>query len=86
MPTYEYECRDCGHEFEVFQQMSDKRLKKCPQCGGKLQRLIGAGAGIIFKGGGFYETDYKRSSGRTRCGSERTCCGRDTPCDAPPCS
>jgi len=59
MPTYEYECRDCGYRFEKFQQMSDKALKKCPECAGKLRRLIGAGAGIIFKGGGFYATDYK---------------------------
>lgn len=61
MPTYEYECESCGHAFEEFQYMSDKPLKKCPKCSKmKLQRLIGAGAGIIFKGSGFYETDYKR--------------------------
>lgn len=61
MPTYEYECGACGHEFEEFQYMSDAPLKKCPSCKkNKLQRLIGAGAGIIFKGSGFYETDYKR--------------------------
>lgn len=61
MPTYEYECGNCQHAFEEFQAMSDKPLRKCPKCGKlKLQRLIGAGAGIIFKGSGFYETDYKR--------------------------
>jgi putative FmdB family regulatory protein len=61
MPTYEYECDNCGHTFEEFQAMSDKPLRKCPKCAKmKLQRLIGAGAGIIFKGSGFYETDYKR--------------------------
>ena len=61
MPTYEYECNACGHAFEHFQMMSDEPLKKCPKCKKpKLQRLIGAGAGIIFKGSGFYETDYKR--------------------------
>ena len=61
MPTYEYECQGCGHNFEEFQYMSDKALKKCPKCSKmKLQRLIGSGAGIIFKGSGFYETDYKR--------------------------
>lgn len=61
MPTYEYECEACGHKFEEFQSMSDKPLKKCPSCKKqKLQRLIGSGAGIIFKGSGFYETDYKR--------------------------
>ncbi len=63
MPTYEYECAACGHTFEEFQSMSDKPLRKCPQCKKqKLQRLIGSGAGIIFKGSGFYETDYKRQS------------------------
>jgi putative regulatory protein, FmdB family len=61
MPTYEYECSNCEHTFEEFQSMTDKALRKCPKCGKlKLQRLIGAGAGIIFKGSGFYETDYKR--------------------------
>lgn len=86
MPTYEYKCRECGYGFEKFQLMSDKRLKKCPQCGGSIQRLIGSGAGIIFKGEGFYETDYKRSSGQTRCGAQQTCCGRDIPCKTPPCN
>lgn len=60
MPTYEYVCGACGHEFEEFQQMSAKTLRKCPECGKpKLERKIGVGAGIIFKGGGFYETDYR---------------------------
>ena len=61
MPTYQYECDACEHAFEILQSMLDKRLKKCPECGkNKLHRLIGAGSGIIFKGSGFYETDYKR--------------------------
>lgn len=61
MPTYEYECDGCGHAFEEFQYMKDDALTVCPKCGKpKLRRLIGAGAGIIFKGSGFYETDYKR--------------------------
>lgn len=60
MPTYEYVCDACEHEFEEFQSMSAKHLKKCPECGkNKLRRLIGTGAGIIFKGSGFYETDYR---------------------------
>ena len=63
MPTYDYVCDACKHEFEEFQMMSAKPLKKCPECGkNKLRRLIGTGAGIIFKGSGFYETDY-RSAG-----------------------
>ena len=61
MPTYQYECSASQHTFEILQSMLEKRLKKCPQCGKyMLQRLIGAGGGIIFKGSGFYETDYKR--------------------------
>jgi len=62
MPTYEYECQKCGHRFEEFQSMKDAPLTKCPQCKGKVKRLIGAGAGLIFKGSGCYITDY-RSSG-----------------------
>ena len=61
MPTYQYECDACQHTFEILQTMLDAKLKKCPQCGkNKLHRLIGAGSGIIFKGSGFYETDYKK--------------------------
>ncbi len=63
MPTYEYICHneDCGHEFEIFQSMKDNSLTDCPQCSSPtLKRKIGIGAGIIFKGSGFYETDYKR--------------------------
>ncbi len=62
MPTYEYKCEKCGHGFEHFQNMSDKRLSKCPKCRGKLKRLLGAGAGIIFKGSGFYQTDYVKKA------------------------
>lgn len=62
MPTYEYKCTKCHQGFEVMQKMSDKPLAKCQACGGKLKRLIGSGAGIIFKGSGFYCTDYKKSS------------------------
>jgi len=62
MPTYDYKCNECEHEFEKFQSMTAKPDKKCPECGGKVQRLIGTGAGVVFKGSGFYETDYKKSS------------------------
>jgi putative FmdB family regulatory protein len=85
MPTYAYECRECGHRFERFQAMTEPPVAECPECGGKVRRLIGGGAGIIFRGSGFYETDCRRGGSGTRCGSDRTCCGRDTPCDAPPC-
>ena len=59
MPTYEYRCKKCGYEFEKFQQITAEPLKKCPKCGGHVERLISGGAGIIFKGSGFYETDYE---------------------------
>lgn len=61
MPTYEYECKKCGH-FEVFQNIKDEKLKRCPACKGTVKRLMGSGAGIIFKGTGFYQTDYRSSS------------------------
>jgi len=64
MPTYDYKCRRCGHRFEVFQSMTDDPVKKCPKCGGEVERLIGAGAGLIFKGNGFYITDYRSESYR----------------------
>jgi putative FmdB family regulatory protein len=64
VPTYEYVCAGCKHAFEEFQSMSEAPLRKCPKCGKrKLRRLFGIGAGIIFKGSGFYETDYKRKTG-----------------------
>ncbi len=62
MPTYEYKCNDCGHKFELFQTMSAEPIMVCPKCGGHVKRLIGAGAGPIFKGTGFYQTDYKNKS------------------------
>ena len=63
MPTYNYECRSCGHAFELFQSMTAPVKRKCPTCGKpKLDRLIGAGGGILFKGAGFYQTDYKSAS------------------------
>jgi putative FmdB family regulatory protein len=63
MPTYEYECKACKHRFDELQSFSEEPLKKCPKCKKKkLQRLIGAGAAIIFKGAGFYQTDYRSDS------------------------
>lgn len=64
MPTYEYVCTKCGHEMEAFQSMKDEPLKKCPACKKQaLKRKVGGGAGLIFKGTGFYITDYKKKSG-----------------------
>ncbi len=62
MPTYDYKCDNCGFAFEEFQSMNDDLITKCPKCGGKVQRLISSGAGLIFKGSGFYLTDYKKSN------------------------
>ena len=63
MPTYDYHCKACGAEMEIFQSITESPKRKCPQCGKlKLNRRIGAGAGILFKGGGFYETDYRSAS------------------------
>ena len=63
MPTYEYICDNCKYEFERFQSIKAKPVRKCPECGKlSVQRLIGAGAGIIFKGSGFYQTDYRSES------------------------
>ena len=62
MPTYDYVCTACDYRFEHFQKMSEAMLRKCPECSKrKLKRLMGTGAGIIFRGSGFYETDYKRA-------------------------
>jgi len=72
MPTYDYICRACDHEFELFQQMTDPVKRKCPKCGKpRLERLIGTGAGVIFKGGGFYETDYRSDSYRKAAEAEK---------------
>jgi putative FmdB family regulatory protein len=63
MPTYDYECDNCGHKFELFQSMKDEPQRKCPQCKKlKLRRLFGTGAALMFKGSGFYQTDYRSDS------------------------
>jgi len=63
MPTYEYECKSCGHTFDAFQGIKDEPLKICPECGKEIRRLINGGTGVIFKGGGFYVTDKGGKSG-----------------------
>ena len=64
MPNYDYRCQTCDHTFEVFQRMNDPKLEDCPVdgCNGQVKRLLGTGAGILFKGSGFYETDYRSDS------------------------
>ncbi len=72
MPTYDYRCDHCNHEFEQFQSISASPLRKCPECGKmKLKRLIGTGAGVIFKGSGFYETDYRSESYKKAAAAEK---------------
>jgi|SRR6185503_18908483 len=90
MPTYQYECEACGHCFEELQSMMDKKLRKCPKCSKlKLFRLIGSGAGVIFKGSGFYETDYKKKTPSSESKSSESkpsestagdSCGKGTSC------
>ena len=89
MPTYQYECSTCGHQMEALQSMTDKRLIKCPECGKKtLERLIGGGTGFIFKGSGFYETDYKKkpslSSSESKPTPASTPCSSSCACHPPP--
>ena len=63
MPTYDYQCDACDHKFELYQGINDEKKRKCPECGKlKLRRLIGTGAAIVFKGSGFYQTDYRSES------------------------
>ena len=77
MPTYEYECQDCGHKFELVQSMTAKPIKECPKCRkNKAKRLISAGVGIIFKGSGFYATDYKKKSTENRVQSTEKTAGK----------
>ncbi|MEP0859938.1 MAG: zinc ribbon domain-containing protein [Ignavibacterium sp.] len=71
MPTYDYKCSVCNYTFEYFQSMKDQPLTTCPKCGGQLKRLIGPGAGPIFKGNGFYQTDYKNNSNNSNSGSSK---------------
>lgn len=72
MPTYEYACDACGHEFEKFQSISAGSLRKCPECGkNRLRRLIGGGGGILFKGSGFYQTDYRSENYRKAAGKDK---------------
>ncbi len=64
MPTYEYRCNKCGERFDLFQKMSDEPIDTCPYCKGDVTRIIGSGMGVIFKGSGFYETDYKHNGAK----------------------
>lgn len=72
MPTYDYECSACDHEFEHFQSINSPILRKCPECSRlKLKRLIGSGAAVVFKGSGFYQTDYRSESYKKRAAADK---------------
>ena len=83
MPTYEYECEDCGHTFEKMQSITADPLEDCPKCSGSVRRIIHGGAGLVFKGSGFYVTDSRKgnSSSSPPCGKD-TGCGEDGSCPA----
>ncbi|HEX9916171.1 MAG TPA: FmdB family zinc ribbon protein [candidate division Zixibacteria bacterium] len=71
MPTYEYECTACGHQFEESQKMTDKPIEICPKCKGKVKRKISGGAGVLFKGSGFYITDHRSESYKKKAREEK---------------
>ena len=84
MPTYEYHCDSCSHGFEEFQYIKDAPLKKCPQCNkNKLRRLISGGAAIMFRGSGFYQTDYRSDSYKSAAKADST--PKSEPAAASPC-
>jgi len=71
MPTYEYQCKDCGHTFEKFQSITARRLTKCPVCAGRIERIIGSGSAVIFRGPGFYQTDYRSSEYKKQASADK---------------
>jgi len=75
MPTYEYKCDSCGHQFEKFQSMNDEPLRDCEKCGKTVRKLFGGGTGIIFKGSGFYVNDYKSGSSSKKGDGGCSCSG-----------
>jgi putative FmdB family regulatory protein len=72
MPTYEYRCRNCGTDFEKFQRMSDEPVAECPKCGANAERRLSGGAGLLFKGSGFYITDYRTDSYKKAAAGEKS--------------
>lgn len=86
MPTYEYKCKNCEHGFETRQSMSEAPLSVCPKCGGELRRLINGGAGVIFKGSGFYSTDKDTRAKNTGAKSASKDAGSKSDTAAPACA
>jgi putative FmdB family regulatory protein len=83
VPTYEYECSACGHRFEEFQRITDPPIEKCPKCSGKVRRLPGPGAAVLFKGSGFYATDYRSEEYKRKAKAEKEPSKRDETKTAP---
>ena len=82
MPTYEYKCLACGYDFEMFQRMNDEPIMECPKCNGKVKRLLGAGSGPIFKGSGFYHTDYKNAKTESKSSKPESKTSKPKPSDS----
>ncbi len=82
MPTYDYECENCRYTFEKFQSITEQPIKKCPECGGPVRRLIGPGAALIFRGSGFYITDYRSSEYKEKARKESS--ASETPSQSSP--
>lgn len=78
MPTYVYECRRCGHRFEILQSITDPPRRRCPECRGAVKRIVMPGGGLVFKGSGFYITDYKRK-GEAAPGTDKASSGDAEP-------
>ena len=85
MPTYEYECKNCGLRFERRQAITDAPLKECPECRGEVCRLVSGGTGFILKGAGHQTQHGRRGSGCSLEESGKTCCGQEERCGKPPC-
>lgn len=85
MPTYDYECDACGHKFEHYQGINSEVLKKCPECKkNKLRRLLGIGAAVVFKGSGFYQTDYRSDSYKKAAAAEKPSSGDSSKSESKP--
>ncbi|MBI1976063.1 MAG: zinc ribbon domain-containing protein [Candidatus Omnitrophica bacterium] len=84
MPTYEYLCQKCKHRFDQFQPISAKPLTQCPKCKGKIRRVISGGSGVLFKGSGFYATDYRSSSYQEKASKEKSNAKKSEPCSGTP--
>ncbi len=82
MPTYDYLCLECGHQFEARQSMKDPHLTECPNCKGKVKRKVGLGSGLIFKGSGFYITDYRSDSYKAAAKADSSASSSSTPAPA----